>query len=266
MKGTTKMPRCGNCKENHASVEEVIACYHRAGTQLVLPEVQVQAQPKRTPVPQHLTQRGGGTSTPRQRQFVEDLLTQCDMSAEEYFGKSVTDMSFEEASAGIDRLKEERRKLHPPKTLGANVLGDEVPQGTYTVVFATRDDSWRKVPDDDGAERITLRFRAPRTGHWTDTQLVEYMFGPDNEADFRRIGNRTKDGYRIWKDYREDGRIMRGVRFMVAPDTTEQDRAEAGYTYSLASSRCYRCSRKLTVPASIHRGLGPECAGILGVA
>ncbi len=29
--------------------------------------------------------------------------------------------------------------------------------------------------------------------------------------------------------------------------------------------KCGRCGRKLTVPESIERGIGPECAGILGV-
>lgn len=36
-----------------------------------------------------------------------------------------------------------------------------------------------------------------------------------------------------------------------------------GLAYALESSRCWRCNRMLTVPASIHRGLGPDCAGIV---
>ena len=36
--------------------------------------------------------------------------------------------------------------------------------------------------------------------------------------------------------------------------------AESREAYALLSSRCARCNRTLTVPASIHRGLGPECA------
>jgi hypothetical protein len=28
----------------------------------------------------------------------------------------------------------------------------------------------------------------------------------------------------------------------------------------MRENACYRCGRTLTVPASVHRGLGPECA------
>jgi hypothetical protein len=35
--------------------------------------------------------------------------------------------------------------------------------------------------------------------------------------------------------------------------------AEAALAYALESGRCSRCDRELTVPASLHRGMGPEC-------
>ena len=38
----------------------------------------------------------------------------------------------------------------------------------------------------------------------------------------------------------------------------------AGEAYALESANCFRCGRKLTVPVSIHRGLGPECASKWG--
>lgn len=34
-----------------------------------------------------------------------------------------------------------------------------------------------------------------------------------------------------------------------------------GLAYAMASGRCWKCGRELTVPASIHRGMGPDCAG-----
>jgi SNF2 family DNA or RNA helicase len=38
------------------------------------------------------------------------------------------------------------------------------------------------------------------------------------------------------------------------------DYESMGLSYAMNSGRCWKCGRELTVPASIHRGLGPDCA------
>ena len=39
-----------------------------------------------------------------------------------------------------------------------------------------------------------------------------------------------------------------------------KDFSKAGWKYADATGRCYICNKKLTVEASIHKGLGPDCA------
>ena len=244
------MPKCGNCTEQHATVNDVIACYQNSGKQLSFPEDR--PKPARSQVPSHI--KGGGTSTVRQREFVAALLEQTGKT-EADLPQPLDNLSFEEASASITQLKEERSKLPKssiaPTNLPPDVTynGEMVPQGTYTVVF-----------DEEKDDRITVRFRAPKTGKWTGTQLVEYMYGPSNEDDFRRCGNWTGRGYRLWVQHKGDGRIANAIKALAGD---EEARKASGYLYSLESSNCYRCGRKLTVPTSIHRGLGPECASIL---
>jgi hypothetical protein len=46
-------------------------------------------------------------------------------------------------------------------------------------------------------------------------------------------------------------------------DTFETPKAT--YTVQL-SKRCLRCNRTLTTPESLERGIGPECANIMGIA
>jgi hypothetical protein len=147
----------------------------------------------------------------------------------------------------------EVRSADPFANLKPSIIGDELEQGTYTVVF-----------DEETDDRITVRFKEPSWGKWKGTQLIEYLFGPDNTADFRRCGNRMEGGYRIWNAYKTQGRITKAVEYLVS--ATTEEKADAGLTYALKSNNCWRCNRELTVPASITRGLGPECAKILGVA
>lgn len=227
--------KCGHCKEQHPTVNDVINCYHGGG------EVKVV---ERTPVPERV--RIGMTAN--QETFIRALLEQTGMTEDRLF-KPMDKMSVADASNAITTLQQMKREMPRSESaagnLPGNVEGTHVPQGTYTVVF----------PDEG---RITLRFRAPKNGKWKDKQLVEYLYGPDNTSHYRRCANETTDGYRIWNQFKEDGRIAEGIKFLAG--AKDSDRAEAGLTYAMESSNCYRCGRKLTVPVSIHRGLGPECA------
>jgi hypothetical protein len=124
-----------------------------------------------------------------------------------------------------------------------------VPNGTYTLVF-------------DG-DRRTLRLRS---ADWAKdlppgSQVAEFLSGPDNEADFTGFAFIVKNQPRVWKRFREDQLIVTALHALLQLD--DENVKEAGYRYALESSRCYRCNRTLTVPASIHRGLGPVCAGVM---
>jgi len=225
--------KCGSCKGNHSSIAEVKECY---GV-------------KRSEIPSHLV----GRVTPKQVDYINALLEQTGRDGAS-LDKPAGEMNFQEASDAIVMLKEERKtKVDPLYTFKS----EQIYSATYTVVFEDQGELL------DGSNRITLRFYTPAQGKWAGVQLIQYLYGPDNTTMFRRCGNWTGEGYRIWNQYRQDGRIVKAVKFMVESD--EDRKAEAGLTYALMSSNCYRCNKKLTVPASIHRGLGPDCAEILGV-
>ncbi len=57
---------------------------------------------------------------------------------------------------------------------------------------------------------------------------------------------------RMWDDFEQ---IDQDVAIIL------NDPAKAAQAFAMYEGRCSRCGRKLTVPASIHHGLGPECAG-----
>lgn len=106
--------------------------------------------------------------------------------------------------------------------------------------------------------RITIRIKAT-LGKPGIAQVAEFLAGPDNTLDFIGFAFITDGGQvRVWKSYKQDSRIVAGIAYLMA--ATDEDRKRAGFEYALASSRCCKCGRTLTVPASIHQGLGPVCA------
>lgn len=67
---------------------------------------------------------------------------------------------------------------------------------------------------------------------------------------------------RVWRRYEgtlEAARVLKAWAVVVA------DPNAAGEVYALRSGHCWRCDRVLTVPASLNRGVGPECAKVLGM-
>lgn len=119
-----------------------------------------------------------------------------------------------------------------------------VPNGTYTVV--------------DGNQRTTIKID---TCHFKDvqpgTQMGLYMSGSDNERDFVSFCFIRGDKANLWSRYKDNLKLRKAVDILLRPDTYKA----CGEAYALQSGRCYKCGRKLTVPVSLHRGLGPVCAG-----
>lgn len=124
-----------------------------------------------------------------------------------------------------------------------------IPNGYYTVV--------------DGAGHRTFRL----TDGWTDdqkaagTRVLAFLDGPDNSSSYSKIGFVTGTKLSVWRSSRAAERTLQLARILIGdPEAAKQ----AGEAYAIASGRCYRCGRLLTVPASINRGLGPECASKAG--
>jgi hypothetical protein len=142
-----------------------------------------------------------------------------------------------------------RRAAAPTPAVEANVVEGErtIPLGTYTAVFA------------DGSH-TTLRVKK----HWVEEEakagvkVIQYLSGDDNESSYTGFAFLRGTRVNVWRKFadqiRRDDRLVRALKIVLA------DPAKAGEEYALESNNCFRCGRKLTVPASIHRGLGPECA------
>jgi len=121
-----------------------------------------------------------------------------------------------------------------------------VPNGFYTIVFNEADD-----------DRITLRVR----DHWNPDngqrgwRVVDYLSGPDNERDYTGFAfiQSSTHKWSIWKRFKDNGRLAHALEVL------HRDPDETGMAYALKASRCRRCGRKLTVPASVNQGYGPEC-------
>lgn len=135
---------------------------------------------------------------------------------------------------------------------------DGIPDGTYTVVFSTDTDyvtirleTGRHEVNEDGS--INFFF---------GKQVVSFLSGPDNENNFTGFAHLDEHGgIHVWKRFKESNGIARYVNALALLQKQGAGyQEEAGMAYALRSGRCRKCTRVLTVPASLHRGLGPICA------
>lgn len=257
--------RCGNCHQHHPNVQDVKDCYAGRGVE---PSGALPKQPTK-----------GSRATDKQVDFIVKLAQERDIAVDADFMEVTKALTRKEASSTIDSLLAQKPEgaheacehAQEPDVTTVPLVRD----GTYTVVFTH--DEVRHYSDGDSIaadveERRTLRLRDATS--WAKdlpagSQVAEFLSGPDNETDFTGFAFVVNGKPRVWRRFRESGstltralpnesRIVQALEHLLGMD----DPSEAGYRYALESSRCYRCNHKLTVPASIHRGLGPVCAGM----
>lgn len=120
-----------------------------------------------------------------------------------------------------------------------------VVEGTFTLV------------GDSGNYR-TLRIKtAGPNSNLAGKRIASFLSGPDNESSYSGFAFVNDDGsFKVWKRFADNQSLTSALRALLTGDMEA-----AGMAYALESGNCYRCGRKLTVPASINRGLGPDCAG-----
>ena len=106
------------------------------------------------------------------------------------------------------------------------------------------------VEDDQGHVTFRLRTQKADDDFMGGRQLVGYLTGADNDHDYTTIGHLTETGTaRVWRKHQSKERIVAALRTLLADPEA-----------AVKAVHCYRCHRTLTVPASVHDGLGPECA------
>lgn len=159
--------------------------------------------------------------------------------------------------ADVRRSKRFRKAQQSPNEFTIDASRDDIVEqavqnGRYTVVFNGRDDDYLTIKLSD------CKFGDLPKG----TQVASYLYGPDNGRDYIRFAFVLGKEMRVWSRFHDTGRVIAALRTLLESDDDQV--REYGHSYALKSNNCYRCGRALTVPVSIHRGLGPVCAGIIG--
>jgi hypothetical protein len=133
-----------------------------------------------------------------------------------------------------------------------------IPNGTYTIVSPFEPTGYRTI-------KIEADFRIGRpdnAGLPATAQQIAFLSGPDNETDFTFCAFLLGTNITMKRVYRGT-QLEESVRRCLGILNRNRDNQDTARTeYALRSGRCARCGRTLTVPASLHRGLGPVCAGL----
>lgn len=127
-----------------------------------------------------------------------------------------------------------------------------IPDGTYTVVFG------------DGTERtIKLKTQAADKEFMPGKQIASYLNGPDNWSNYQSFANVNADGtFHVWRKYQNAGTVISALAVLTSGREALVNGLKA---YGMASGKCGLCGKKLTRSSSILEGIGPICAGKLGL-
>lgn len=101
-------------------------------------------------------------------------------------------------------------------------------------------------------------------------RIISMLTGQDNELDYTGFGFVTKQGIKVWKNKRgADGAPSQWDLYAKMLWDLSVNGEKSPYTLKgvevLLDKRCRRCNRRLTNPTSIESGIGPECAGRIGI-
>ena len=124
--------------------------------------------------------------------------------------------------------------------------------------------------DTTGGQRFTYKVEAPKDADPArPVSFVKLLNGPDNWQNYRYLG--ALFGAGATADFRLTRKSCAGpdapsVRLFAAVLAGLKAGTLPAHVQVWHEGRCGRCGRKLTVPASIATGIGPECAAIMGIA
>lgn len=120
-----------------------------------------------------------------------------------------------------------------------------VPEGRYSVSFA------------DGTHKtLKISRQSSDDEFMPDLLLLAYLSGSNNDGDYTRFGHVDPQGnVHVWKRHMVNESLREAVKVLIGSPQA------AALAYAEHSGCCARCGRTLTVPASIHAGYGPDCAG-----
>lgn len=154
-----------------------------------------------------------------------------------------------------------------PVQLEEGALRGQMTERTVIQRFIEAGNATLTVVSKKSGTRFTFKFARPDAEVGKSRPIwVSLLNGPDNTADFNFLGT-------IWPDATTTYRYRHGGKSKVSMGAASVQ-ALQWFTAALHigagklaqcevwhEGRCGRCGRKLTVPASIESGFGPECAG-----
>lgn len=117
-------------------------------------------------------------------------------------------------------------------------------------------------------ERYTYRVNVPpddKSGAlYGKKYFVALLSGPDNTADYTYLGMIQDNVFRLTRASKmnADSKPVAAIRWTLE---RLQQRHFPSTVEFWHEGRCGRCGRKLTVPESVAAGIGPECAGKVGL-
>lgn len=133
------------------------------------------------------------------------------------------------------------------------VFAPVIKDGTYTIVL-------NEVGDYRTLRVVDAQGKMNRV---TGTQVVSYLSGADNETSYTGFAFLEGNTIIVWSKFKADTMLVKALQTLVNADSEQQ--IDYGAAYAMESGKCWHCGRKLTVPASLHRGVGPVCAEKLGI-
>jgi len=137
-----------------------------------------------------------------------------------------------------------------PNEIGEVDSSPIAPPATYTIVWSEED-------------YTTIRLEEPWEGCKVSpgTLVLSVLTGCDNTSDFTKIGFvDMKCEVNIWQRASGQDWTKAIESCQVLAQGGLEAQQECRECYALRSGKCACCGRVLTVPASLHRGLGPTCA------
>lgn len=123
-----------------------------------------------------------------------------------------------------------------------------IQEGRYTLVY--NNGEYRTLQIEEGKNDFAGKF------------IVSLKVGPGQSwRDYKGCGFLSADNkVSFWRSFKANNDQARLDRIQSAVDRIARNPKEAGMAFAMQSGRCCRCGRELTVPASIHAGVGPDCA------
>lgn len=111
--------------------------------------------------------------------------------------------------------------------------------------------------------RYTFKVSMPDSGptRW----FVSLLTGPDNTSNYTYLGAIRNEGFCLTKKSKMTWNSTPVVAFRFFVDNVVKKAVIPDSLEVRHEGRCGRCGRRLTVPESIDRGIGPECAEMMGL-